>query len=288
MCCFRVSSCCCGCRPLQPGVFVLSILNLIINLSLSVLPWVMVTVVDHNGYVAWLAILMSADLALAVGCKAGIRVLILPWLIIYMINIIFTCILAPVIVFLAVLAVNAMRESTLMAENPEARDTANRLLPGKEASGGFIDKVNNLDMERMGESITAMVGAALLCLIPVWYIYIWIMARSLYLEMGEKEQQMNSGRSRRENRIVNISARQQVPVFTVETPMCDPAVLNMYNNPNNHWLQGSQQQTREVSRYTNYQQHHELQQQQQQQQLMNQPIYYPGLAQSNVLPVPTY
>ena len=64
--------------------------------------------------------------------------------------------------------------------------------------------------------------------------------------------------------------------------MCDPAVLNMYNNPNNHWMYTHQPLSQDG--YAQLQQ----QQQQQHHQLVNQPVYYPGLAHNNFLPVPTY
>ena len=109
MCCCRLTSCCCGCQPLQPGCFVLAVLNLVVNLALLLLPWFMVTVVDHSGYVGWLAILMAADVGMAVGAKTGIKVLLLPWLIFYCINVVFSLLLAPIVIFLGVAAARALR-----------------------------------------------------------------------------------------------------------------------------------------------------------------------------------
>ena len=54
-------------------------------------------------------ILMIADLGLALGARNGIKLLLLPWLILYMIHIVFSWILAPLIIFGAVTFVAHIR-----------------------------------------------------------------------------------------------------------------------------------------------------------------------------------
>ena len=55
----------------------MAVMNILLNLLMLVLPWLVVTMTDENGFAGWLFILTASDLSLAVGAKTRNKVIIL-------------------------------------------------------------------------------------------------------------------------------------------------------------------------------------------------------------------
>ena len=90
------------------GVFILAILSIAINLGFMIFPNYALPHIDPEGLSAWLLMLLIADIWMGVGARTGTRLLLLPWLVFYMIYIVFTCIVAP---FLLIGATYALQEA---------------------------------------------------------------------------------------------------------------------------------------------------------------------------------
>ena len=86
----------------------LAVINVMINVGILVAPTYIFPHLDNGGLTGWVIMLLIADIWLGVGAKTGKRVLLVPWLIMYMIYIILTCIAAP---FLLLGATTALQEA---------------------------------------------------------------------------------------------------------------------------------------------------------------------------------
>jgi len=203
--CCHIQACCFGFRELQPGVFILAVVSMMINLVLMMAPYLVFPVVNQNGYQMWLLILLMCDISLAIGTKLGNKVLILPWLIAYMIMIIITCIAAPIIIIMSSLVVKEARSyspedavhnqtiQTLTNNMPEQRDLE------KEA----LDTLHRFHPDNIQEEDIRPLGAILVSvLLPAWYLYTWVASKSLYHILSLQATPSSSAGFRRSNRVV--------------------------------------------------------------------------------------
>ena len=86
------------------GVFILAILSIIINIGMVVFPWI-----ASGGLDGLIMLLVIADMMMAIGAKTGNKGLLVPWLVLYMIYIVITCIAAPLLIYGATFAVDGIR-----------------------------------------------------------------------------------------------------------------------------------------------------------------------------------
>ncbi|XP_023324117.1 uncharacterized protein LOC111698103 isoform X2 [Eurytemora carolleeae] len=180
MCCCYIRSCCFGCRSLPSGVFILSLLNLVVNITLLVLPWLVITLVDENGYKGWLIILMAADISLGIGAKTKNKVLLLPWMIIYIIHTLLTLVIGPLIIIGSILAATEFRKSNFLEENfNTTRNHIDGFLPSENSLDIFLDKLES-KAPKDETDIKRISGLVVAGFLPLWYIYCWIAVKSLY------------------------------------------------------------------------------------------------------------
>lgn len=206
MCCLcRLSSCCCGLQKLGPGVQQLAVLSLVGNLVLLMAPHFAFPLVSQHGYQGWLMVLMASDIGLFLGARTSSRLLLLPWLITYAIHILFTCILAPLVVFGAVTVVQHFRSTEVLGRG-NSSEGINGMLP-KDANiqqemEEAIHEVTNYHYDNMDEEdMRKVVTTAALVLIPIFYLYTWLCARSLYLQLSFGEVEPSPGQRRPPGRL---------------------------------------------------------------------------------------
>ena len=66
--------------------------------------------IDPDGLSAWLLMLLIADIWMGVGAKTGKRVLLLPWLVLYMIYLLVSFVAAPLLLYSATYAIREARQ----------------------------------------------------------------------------------------------------------------------------------------------------------------------------------
>lgn len=72
-------------------------------------PWIAFPHLSSGGLDGLIMLLVIADILMAIGAKTGNRGLLVPWLVLYMIYIIITCIAAPLLIYGATFAVDEIR-----------------------------------------------------------------------------------------------------------------------------------------------------------------------------------
>ena len=97
-------------KQFPPGVFLLAILSIMINLGFMVFPTYALSHIDSDGLSAWLMMLLIADIWMGVGARTGKRVLLVPWLVLYMIYILICFVTAPLLLYSATYAVKEARQ----------------------------------------------------------------------------------------------------------------------------------------------------------------------------------
>jgi len=165
MCCLPLT-CCCGWQGLEHGLFIFSVTDLLINLAM-----IAFTVGTTIPMVAGFGVLLvAADIALAVGAKNGLRLLLLFWLVVFMVHIIISIVLPPIgLLFLFLM-------DTLGHE-------------GGASGTGFqdiIDHILNLDSSRTSH-IKFYLNFLIRFVLGFFYVYIWICVRSLFLLMARED-----------------------------------------------------------------------------------------------------
>ena len=139
-------------------MFLLAVVSFLLNLVALNHPEFLVMsmsfdIYDTPGLFFWLLIMITTDVGLAIGSKTSKRVVLIPCLVAYMIHIVITCIIAY----------------GCIAYGCRVR----RMGRGWEV----------MEMERDEK----MVVAGFRILLPLFYIYTWIAARSLYIKLGQQE-----------------------------------------------------------------------------------------------------
>merc|ERR1712109_94268 len=190
-----ISSCCCGFQELDHGLLIFAIFNILIN-------FLMVGVGMYTGGGGkLLAFLILVDVALAVGAKLRVRLLILAWLILYGIHILLSVIAPPIVLALG------FATNHLMISGGSHFRYLRHFFAGDARHGQILLMVHH--------AITFVLG--------LLYVYFWMMARSLFLMLGR----VGSEKEREENKIFTV--RGQVtppqagvkPIFSV-TRKFDP------------------------------------------------------------------
>ena len=74
------------------GVFILAVINILINIGILISPSFLFPHLDSEGQTGWVLMLLIADIWMGVGARTDTRLLLLPWLVFYMIYMVFTCI----------------------------------------------------------------------------------------------------------------------------------------------------------------------------------------------------
>ena len=92
------------------GVFILAILSIAINLGFMIFPNYAFPHIDPEGLSAWLLMLLIADIWMGVGARTGKRVLLVPWLVLYMIYIVISFVMAPLMLYGATYAIKEARQ----------------------------------------------------------------------------------------------------------------------------------------------------------------------------------
>ena len=92
------------------GVFILAILSIAINLGFMMFPNYALPHIDPEGLSAWLLMLLIADIWMGVGARTGKRVLLVPWLVLYMIYIVISFVMAPLLLYGATYAIKEARQ----------------------------------------------------------------------------------------------------------------------------------------------------------------------------------
>merc|ERR1719153_605184 len=93
-------------------------------------PHLFLSVFSHHGLKGWFMILLLCDLFLALGSRTSVRAMLLPWLILYMIHLVFSCILAPLLILLASTMVKEIRESEIFEdEHNQTKQSVSNFLP---------------------------------------------------------------------------------------------------------------------------------------------------------------
>ncbi|XP_023324099.1 uncharacterized protein LOC111698090 isoform X2 [Eurytemora carolleeae] len=155
MCCF-LTSCCCGWQSLEQGLFILALVDILFN----------ILVIGFNisstfsGFASLSGALIIADIGLAVGAKLGVKLLILIWLVIFFLEILISVVVPP-LVLIALLVVQQV--------------TGN--------SDSFLFNLVNLDFER-DSHIKFYINILIRFIVGFFYIYTWMMARSLFMLIG--------------------------------------------------------------------------------------------------------
>jgi len=174
-----MSSCCCGFQDLDHGLFIFAIFNILIN-------FIMVGVGMYTGGGGGLlSLLILVDIALAVGAKLRVRLLILSWLIIYGLHILLSVIAPPIILALG------FATSHLMVSGSSHFRYLRHFFAGDARHGHILLMVHH--------TITFVLGLI--------YIYFWLMARSLFLMLGR----VGSEREREENKIFTVRGQMEPP-----------------------------------------------------------------------------
>ena len=159
-----------------------------------------------TGYRMWLVVLVLADVGLAVASKIRNKVLVLPWLIVYMITIIVIWIVTPLIILISDVIMHNLRfvgscfipnesESLPCRKNAETEtlELLNRNLPNdRDLEEETINKISQFDHidALKNEEHRPLLGLIIFgfCL-SIWYLYIWVASRSLYYELENPQQQ---------------------------------------------------------------------------------------------------
>eukprot|EP00090_Calanus_glacialis_P021608 TRINITY_DN33337_c0_g1_i3.p1 TRINITY_DN33337_c0_g1~~TRINITY_DN33337_c0_g1_i3.p1 ORF type:complete len:279 (+),score=104.59 TRINITY_DN33337_c0_g1_i3:175-1011(+) len=229
--CCQIKSCCCGFRELQPGVFMLAVVSMMINMILLMAPYLVFPIVNQNGYQMWLLILLMADISLAIATRVSNKVLILPWLISYMIMIIITCVAAPIIIIMSGMVVEARSYSPPAGLHNETMQALSNHLPEyrdlEQEAVEAMDRYHpeNLDEEDIKPMLTILVSI----LLPTWYIYTWVASKSLYNTLSLLEIQASSAPgARRPNRVL---AWNGPPSQAQQTNHQSPTPLPWYTDP---------------------------------------------------------
>jgi len=161
MCCCFLPSCCCGWQTLEHGLFIFALLDILFNLFM-----VGMNVAAYSTVFAGLNVaLFVADICLAVGAKQAIRLLVLIWLVVFLVQILLSVLVPPVMLLTVYLV---------------------QMLVGSE--GGHrhdwvLVHLLNLDFDRESH-VRFYLNHLIRFVVGLVYIYIWIMARSLYMVMG--------------------------------------------------------------------------------------------------------
>jgi len=160
-------------------------------------PHLFLSVLSHHGLKGWFIILLLCDLFLALGSRTSVRAMLLPWLILYMIHLVFSCILAPLLILLASTMVKEIRDSDIFEEeHNQTKQSVNRMLPEDrdfiEEFEFMLDSFGDYDWNNMKHSHLRMaLSVVILLVLSMLHVYTWIVTRSLYLHLGPAQGQVH-------------------------------------------------------------------------------------------------
>jgi len=195
----------------------LAVFSMMINIILMMAPYLVFPMVNQNGYQMWLLILLMSDISLAIATRLSNKVLILPWLISYMIMIVITCVAAPVIIITAPLLVKEARSYSPIdqLQNKTIQTMSSNLPEHRDLEQEALDTMERYHPENLDEEdIRPLFSILVSILLPAWYIYTWVAAKSLYHNLSMVEMQASSTPGlRRPNRVVawNVVQSQAQP-----------------------------------------------------------------------------
>ena len=177
MCC-NTNKCCCGCFSVRIGIAVAGVIDTII--LLAAVATISVVVGLHGGllfmiYVAetnyifvvlimtsWFAILLTSDILLVVGALSSNTGLMMVWLITGMINIVFLLVgWTSIFLFFAYSSCN------------ECWDLLLSVFTGDSETDLADDEAGFYQL-----AIIMWMSYTLMIIIPIYYIYIWVMVKS--------------------------------------------------------------------------------------------------------------
>jgi len=159
-----VSSCCCGWQNLNHGLFIFSVGDIIIRFLM-----VGVNMVTGASWVAGFNMfLMLADIGLGAGVKIHVPLLLLMWLVIFGIHIVISVIVPPLVILIGFTATTFFSDS----------------VGGSSHYKFALHFVANIDSFKKSHAIF-FANHIIVFLLGLFYIYIWVVVRSLFVQMGK-------------------------------------------------------------------------------------------------------